>query len=213
MERLFRKLGAPSAAYWPLVAIVLILCITFLISAGHVREVLLSWSGGHAVLGKGGSEDWKNLVAEIVNKSEVPLTIEVGLFLHINDMKNIEGQTARNIAEICAAISYAHSEGRNSSGSCLNADFSRVKMALLELKGFGFLESVQFVRVPYVSYQLNTLGNQAFDKVRSKAAAERADFLTFLDFDHAGLRGPVLRARAAYAEALANDKAGPEKLP
>lgn len=81
-------------------------------------------------------------------------------------------------------------------------------MALLELMDFGFIETVQFFKAPYPSYKLNALGNRAFEKIRSQvsSSAQDVDMLALLDFDRVGLRNPILRARATYAEALMNDR-------
>lgn len=177
----------------------------YLIAQKHipVRQIALEFFGVHALLGSGGTDGWKPILSKLVLDSETPWLVEAGLFLYINHMKNIDGRHARNYGEICYAVRHSSNPKLQNNAECFPGDFARARLAIDTLNQMGFIEPVKFARDRYFSYQLNALGNKAFEAVREEWISEEDDrtaMLALMDIGYPGFRKQLLASRNWYGK-------------
>jgi len=184
----------------------------YFIAAKHIpiRQIVLDFYGVKALLGSGGTEGWKPILSRIVIDADTPWLSEVGLFLQINNRKNMDGRLARNLGEICFAVRYSAGELPSEEPSrhnnfCPPEDFARTRLAIDVLNDIGFLQTSLYVKAAYPSYELNALGTKAFEGVREAWLLEgddKAKRLAFMDVQYPGLQTRLLSARDWYGDQM-----------
>ncbi|MBF0246941.1 MAG: hypothetical protein HQL36_02550 [Alphaproteobacteria bacterium] len=188
---------------WPFgsVIIAFIISISFLVHAGHLslERLVVGENGVSVLFGEGSAKNLKKQLADVIQKeASGKVTKEVGLFLHINQRQYIDGRTARNIGEICFALRFSKKPSPNLEIECPPEDYAQIQFSLHELKRLNFRQDVRYARSSHESYELNTLGQQAFEGLWERLLLEDDEWvksLAYMDLSYPGLGSKIEMAR------------------
>ena len=196
----FKPLAWPVAIGFSIFTI----CLTILIFSGAlpIEKIIVDNQGVTALFGKGENEAWKKKLAASLKQSVGENTLDVGMFLYLNQKVYIDGRDARNIGEICVAIQNAAlGSTDNIQEKCPPESFANIRFSLEELNDYGLVTEVRYANSKGTSYRLNALGQQAFSGLRQEwveSGTNSAIKLTHLDLSYSDMRDLMVNGRQWY---------------